>query len=49
MSLWIISSLLSIALVIATLMVLNLRRQCRGLHAMLHRILKQEFYRTDEK
>lgn len=39
---------LSLALGVATLMVLHLRRQRRGLQEILHRVLNKEFYHAED-
>jgi len=47
-SMLIVCLFLSFALAVATLMVLHLRRQRRGLQSILQRLLNKDFYRDDE-
>jgi len=47
-SMLIICLFLSFSLAVATLMVLHLRRQRRGLQAVLQKVLQKEFHRADE-
>ena len=47
-SMLIVCLFLSLALAIATLIVIQLRRQRRGLQSILQRLLNKEFYRADE-